>query len=71
MKKNDEYKPTGYLTLSNGGGVTVQVNDCGDGIRYQWYDEKPSRWQEIKFNTKGAYFTISGRKYYLNEFMLM
>lgn len=31
----DEYEPQAYLTLSNTGGITIQVSDDGDGVRYQ------------------------------------
>ena len=67
-----DYKPQAYLTLSNHGGVTIQISDDGDGVRYQWYEEEPSDWQEIKYASSGrTYFTISKTKYYLDEFMKM
>ena len=69
-KSTDEYEAQAYLTLSNIGGVTIQISDDGDGVRYQWYDNKPSRWQEIKHTSSGrAFFRINKTKYYLDEFM--
>ena len=71
MKKNiDEYKAEGYLTLSNYGGITVQISADGDGAKYQWCNEKPSRWQKIKYTLNGrAFFIAYKTKYYLDEFM--
>jgi len=65
-----EYKPQAVLTLSNLGGVSIQVSDDGDGVRYQWYDNKPSRWQPIKYTSGGRpYFVAYKRKFYIDEFM--
>ena len=69
-KDIDDYKAGGYLTLSNYGGITVQISEDGDSARYQWYNEKPSRWQEIKYTSGGrAFFTAYKTKYYLDELM--
>lgn len=69
-----DFKPCGSLTISNCGGIEVEINNCGDIIRYRWSygnpKEKVSRWQEIKYSAKGrAYFVSKRRRYYLDEFM--
>jgi len=65
-----EYKAEAYLTLSNIGSVTIQLTTDGDGIRYQWYNNKPSKWQQIKYTNSGRlFFRINNTKYYLDEFM--
>lgn len=66
---NINFVPCAYKTLSNMGGVEIMINNAGDGIIYSWYGKTAKRWQEIKYNCKGAYFTIYGKKYYLSEFM--
>jgi len=67
---DDDYTPQATMPLSNLGGVSIQVSDDGDEVRYQWYDNKPSKWQEIKYTKSGrAYFRINKTKYYIDEFM--
>jgi hypothetical protein len=68
-----EYKPQASLTLSNWGGITIQISDDGEGVRYQWYDEKPSKkWLPIKYTSSGrAYFNALKRRFYIDEFMRM
>jgi len=67
---DDKYKAHAFLGLTNLGGISIEVSDDGDAIRYQWYDNKPSKWQEIKYTKSGKpYFTVNKTKYYLDEFM--
>lgn len=59
----------GTLTLSNHGGMEIQLSDDGEAARLQYYG-KPSRWQQVKYNRSGdPYVTHFGRKYSLNQFM--
>ena len=68
MKEN--FKPQAGLTLSNFGGISIEINNTGEAVRYQWYDKKPSRWCEIKYNMAGEpFFRIKNTRYYLNKFM--
>jgi hypothetical protein len=71
MKKKDEFKPQAGYCLSNLGGIQIEVNDCGDMVRYQWYDLKPSmRWLPIRYNMKGdPFFVARGQRWYLSNFM--
>jgi hypothetical protein len=58
----------GTLTLSNHGGLEIELSDDGESARLRYYNEL-SRWQEVKHNTKGFYVTYYGCPYYLSEFM--
>ena len=75
MKMKDEFIPHGYCTISNCGGIEVEINRAGDAVRYRWSygnpeKEKVSRWQQIKYNANGdAYFVCKRRRFYLHEFM--
>lgn len=69
MKK--EFIPTGFLAISNNGGVAIMIinESYEDKVIYQWFNEKPSRPCKIYYDAKGdAYFKICNRRYYLNEF---
>lgn len=66
---NINFVPCAYKTLSNLGGIEIMINNSGDSIIYSWYGKIAKRWQEIKYSSKGAYFTIHGKKYYISEFM--
>lgn len=68
--KKDVFKPQAYLCLTNGGGIFIELNDTGKAVRYQWYNQKPSRWVKLYYNCNGdAYFKINGKRYHLNEFL--
>ena len=68
MGIKDNFKATGYCTLSNYGGFEIEISNCGDGARLKYYD-KVMNWQEIKYNIKGAYVSFNNRKIYLSNFM--
>ena len=69
MKKED-FKPCGYLTICNWGGIEVMINNPGDAVIYSWFGKIAQRWQPIKQSAKGRdYFTINNKRYYLDEFM--
>lgn len=69
MKKED-FKPCGYLTICNLGGIEVMINNSGDAVIYSWFGKVARRWQPIKQSAKGRdYFTINNKRYYLDEFM--
>ena len=74
MKMKDEFIPHGYCTISNCGGIEVEINRAGDAVRYRWSygnpNEKVSRWQKIKETPTGRmYFVCKKRRYYLENFM--
>lgn len=66
-----DFKIHAVLCLSNNGGVALMVNDTGEAVRWQWYDDKPTaRWQQIKYKKNGEpYVIIHGRRFYLGEFL--
>lgn len=69
MKTKDEFKPQGYLTLSNMGCIEIEINNAGDAVRFRMYNGNVSCWQEIKFDENGEmYFYAYSNKYYLNQF---
>lgn len=65
------FKPHAVLGLTNSGGITIQIDYSNDMVRYQWYNNKPSkRWQAIKYNKIGLpYIRVKNTRYYLNQFM--
>lgn len=70
MKTKDEFKPCGYLAVSNMGGIEIEINDAGDAVRFRMYNGNVSHWQEIKFDKHGdTYFMAYSNRYYLNQFM--
>lgn len=67
LKKTNGF---GYLCISNLGGIEVVINNSNDGVLYKYYNKIGYRWQEIKYTAKGrGYFTIYGKRYYLDNFM--
>lgn len=32
----NEFNPNGFYTISNAGGIEVEVNESGDGVRYRF-----------------------------------
>lgn len=66
-----KFIPQAALYLTNHGGITIQINDSNDMVRYQWFNNKPSnRWQSIKYNKHGLpYIRVRNVRYYLDQFM--
>ena len=71
MKKN-EFKPTGYMTITNSYGALIEIDDSGEMARlaFQNCDGKMDvrRWQRIKGDNH-PYVVADKRRYRLNEFM--
>ena len=71
MKKN-EFKPTGYMTITNGYGALIELDNSGEMARiaFQNSDGKMDvrRWQRIKGDNH-PYVVADKRRYRLNEFM--
>jgi hypothetical protein len=65
----ENFTAHGYLTISNHGGVEIELSPCGDGLRYMWFDREPEE-AEILYDKNGeAYFKIGKTRFYLSEFM--
>lgn len=68
MEKN--FIPQAALCLTNHGGIAIQLNDNNDMVRYQWFDNKPSRWQSIKYNKEGEpFFRVRNTIYLIKDFI--
>ena len=71
MKKN-EFKPTGYMTITNGYGALIELDNSGEMARiaFQNSDGKMDvrRWQRIKGDNH-PYVISDKRRYRLENFM--
>ena len=70
MEKSS-FNPVAGLCLSNFGGISIELNNTCESVRYQWYDNKPSKKAcEIKYTNSGrAYFRCKFGTFYLDQFM--
>ena len=72
MKKN-EFKPTGYMTITNSYGALIELDNSGEMARIAFQNAENGkmdvrRWQRIK-GDKHPYVVADKRRYRLNEFM--
>ena len=71
MKKN-EFKPCGYMGITNSFGALIELDNSGEMARiaFQNSDGKMDvrRWQRIKGDNH-PYVVADKRRYRLNEFM--
>lgn len=65
-----------FCTTSNCGGIAVVVDDWGERLLYKQCfgqsEDLCNRWQRVKYTNSEEprpYFTIYGRRYYLDNFM--
>ena len=66
----NNFKAQAVLTMSNLGGISIMLNNEGDGVRYKWYDKKPSRWCKIYYTQSGSpFFIIKNTRYHLDRFI--
>ena len=73
MAKRDQYKPDfichGYITMSNHGGLEIELSPDGESARLRYYG-KICRWQYIKRYPSGSPYVRHGtRKYKLDKFI--
>ena len=70
--KNQNFKPTGYMTVTNSYGALIELDNSGEMARiaFQNSDGKMDvrRWQRIK-GDKYPYVVADKRRYRLNKFM--
>ena len=70
----------GYLTINNYGGYCIVIDDGGEAVLWRdctsRHEHTAQRWQRIKWTCprdheteSRLYFTIYGRRYYIDEFM--
>ena len=72
MKKN-EFKPTGYMTITNSYGALIELDDSGEMARIAFQNAESGkmdvrRWQRIKGDNH-PYVVADKRRYRLNKFM--
>ena len=71
--KNIEFKPTGYMTITNSYGALIELDDSGEMARIAFQNAENGkmdvrRWQRIKGDNH-PYVVADKRRYRLNEFM--
>ena len=70
--KNIEFKPTGYMTITNSYGALIELDNSGEMARiaFQNSDGKMDvrRWQRIK-GYNHPYVVADKRRYRLDSFM--
>ena len=70
LKESNDFKPTGYRTVSNLGGHEVQIHPSGDSARFKFYGGEPTDWLEIEFNEDGvAYVETERGRELLSDYM--
>ena len=71
MKKN-EFKPTGYMTITNSYGALIELDNSGEMARLAFQDSDGKmdvrRWQRIKGDNH-PYVVADKRRYRLENFM--
>ena len=72
MKKND-FKPTGYMSITNGFGALIEIDSKGEMARIAFQNAENGkmdvrRWQRIKGDNH-PYVVAEKRRYRLENFM--
>ena len=64
------FTPNAAFTLSNMGGIEIELNNTGEAVRYRLYDNAPSRRAcQIQYTATGrAFFRTRSGRYYLDKF---
>ena len=70
--KNQDFKPCGYMTITNSYGALIELDNSGEMARLAFQNGEGKmdvrRWQRIK-GDKHPYVVADKRRYRLNEFM--
>ena len=70
--KNQDFKPTGYMSITNSYGALIELDNSGEMARlaFQNSDGKMDvrRWQRIK-GDKYPYVVADNKRYRLENFM--
>lgn len=72
MKKN-EFKPTGYMTITNSYGALIELDNSGEKARIAFQNAESGkidvrRWQRIKGDNH-PYVVADKRRYLMERFM--
>ena len=69
----EDFRVDGYLTLSNSGGIEIELDDAQEGLRYRYNNNGTYTEPELTFiahDMEGEPHFIDGDKvYYLSDFM--
>ena len=71
--KNQDFKPTGYMTITNSYGALIELDNSGEMARIAFQNAESGkidvrRWQTIK-GDKYPYVVADKRRYRLDSFM--
>ena len=71
--KNIEFKPTGYMTITNRYGALIELDNSGEMARIAFQNAESGkmdvrRWQRIKGDNH-PYVVVDNRRYRLENFM--
>ena len=71
--KNQDFKPTGYMGITNSFGALIEIDSKGEMARIAFQNAESGkmdvrRWQRIN-GDKYPYVVADNRRYRLNEFM--
>ena len=70
--KNQDFKPCGYMSITNGFGALIEIDSKGEMARLAFQNCEGKidvrRWQTIKGDNH-PYVVADKRRYRLNEFM--
>ena len=71
MAKNSfNFVPMAAKCVCNWGGIEIMLNNAGDSVIYRYFGKLAKRWQEVKYTTTGrAFFTINGRRQYMEDYL--
>ena len=63
------FTPHAAFTLSNMGGIEIEINETGEAVKYRYYGKIGRRTCMIQYTTTGrAFFRTKFGRYYLDEF---
>ena len=63
------FTPNAAFTLSNMGGIEIELNNTGEAVKYRYYGKIGRRACMIQYTTTGrAFFRARNQRYYLDKF---
>ena len=64
------FEPIAARTISNMGGIEIEINETCEAVRYRYYGKIGRRACMIQYTTAGrAFFRIRNERHYLDQFM--
>lgn len=63
------FRPCAAFTISNLGGIEIEINETGEAVKYRYFGKIGQRACQIQYTTAGrAFFRIRNQRYYLDKF---